>query len=140
MTGRIDHFGVNVSDLDAAVAFYRDRLGFEEGRRFAASSAQDDLLGLDRVEAEIAFLEAGGGTLELKAYASPPGENVNDDGAPHDVGMAHLCLAVDDLDAWYDRLAEDVEFLSPPRAVDSGARIANLRDPDGNVVELIERP
>lgn len=140
MVARIDHYGVNVSDLDTAVAFYCDRLGFAEVRRFPASDAQDDLLDIDGVEAEIAFLEADGGTLELKAYASPPGTNVHDGAAPHDVGLAHLCLAVDNLDEWYDRLADDVPFLGPPRQVDSGARIVNLRDLDGNLIELIDRP
>jgi len=45
---------------------------------------------------------------------------------------------VTNLDAFYDSLPADVETLSPPQTTESGTRICFLRDPEGNLVELLE--
>ena len=39
---------------------------------------------------------------------------------------------------WDSSSADDIEFISPPLYVDSGAKIANLHDPDGNIIELVD--
>ena len=53
-------------------------------------------------------------------------------------GAAHLGLSVPDVDAAYEGLSEAVETLSEPRTTESGTRICFLRDPEGNLVELLD--
>jgi len=53
-------------------------------------------------------------------------------------GGNHLAFSVDDVDAVLaDRLV-DIEPLSEPQTTASGTRLVFLRDPDGNLVELLE--
>jgi catechol 2,3-dioxygenase-like lactoylglutathione lyase family enzyme len=64
---------------------------------------------------------------------------------PRDVGFAHVCVAVEDLDEALARLvAGGGEPFSPPVEVDTGAnrggRAVYVRDPDGHVVELFVPP
>ena len=56
-----------------------------------------------------------------------------------DLGIAHFCFQVTDLDEEYERLvAAGMEFVSGP--VEQTPEVANCygRDPDGNLIELIE--
>jgi catechol 2,3-dioxygenase-like lactoylglutathione lyase family enzyme len=61
------------------------------------------------------------------------------------VGFSHVCVACDDIEERLDRLvaAGGVPFTGPV-IVDTGANAGGrglyLRDPDGHVVELFERP
>jgi len=138
--GRPHHYGVVVSDMDRAVDFYRDVLGFAERERFPTDPERfGDLLGVDSGAADVAFLDAGGFLIELEAHEGS--ERNRNDGANDDVGTPHLCLAVADIEAAYEDLRDDAAFVSPPgKASESGATIAYLTDPDGNLIELIEDP
>ena len=140
MTAILDHIGLNVSDLELSLNFYCTHFGFSEQKRFKASDSQDGLLGLTGVNAQIVFLENDVVRLELKEYSSPPNTNVHSSSSIHDTGLIHLCFQVEDIDDWYSKLSDDIKFISPPLYVDSGAKIANLHDPDGNIIELVERP
>lgn len=138
MIGTAAHYGLNVSDLETALSFYRDELGCTVTRRFPMSDVQGKLIGVDGVEGEIAFLDANGFEIELIAYDAPANENVNATMSSHDVGIPHFCLEVDDLDVCYGRLGTE-RFISRPQTVGDDLRIAYLRDPDGTIVELVER-
>lgn len=140
MIGHATHYGLNVSDMDAALDFYRGELGFEVDRQFPISDVQSDIVGVDGVEGEITFLDAGGFEIELIAYAAPANENVHERADGHDVGVAHLCITVEDVHDVYDDLSPGVEFVNEPRTVGNGAQIAYARDPDGNYVEFYEPP
>jgi catechol 2,3-dioxygenase-like lactoylglutathione lyase family enzyme len=143
MIGTGHHQGIVVSDLDRAVEFYRDVLGMEELFRLSTDPEPfGELLGVDRdAPADIAFLDAGGGMkLELEAHDSGD-VNVNQTADPTDVGYPHLCLEVEDIEAACEELEDEVAFLSRPgSATESGATIVYFRDPDGNLIELIEFP
>ncbi|WP_124179613.1 VOC family protein [Natrarchaeobius halalkaliphilus] len=140
MVGSATHYGLNVADMEEAIAFYEGTLGLEVDRSFPISEVQSDIVGVEGVEGDITFLDAGGFSIELIAYDEPPNENVHDEASGHDVGVAHLCLEVEDIWNLYDDLAPDVEFVNEPETVGNGAQIAYLRDPDGNYVELMEPP
>ena len=140
MVGTATHYGLNVSDMDDALAFYNDLLGLDIDRQFPVSEVQSDIVGVDGVEGDITFLDAGGFFIELIAYDEPPNENVHETASGHDVGVAHLCLEVDDVWALYEELRDDAEFINEPKTVGNGAQITYMRDPDGNYVELMEPP
>lgn len=71
MLGTATHYGLNVSDMETALSFYRDELGCTVTRRFPISAVQGDIIGVNGVEGEIAFLDANGFEIELIAYEAP---------------------------------------------------------------------
>jgi catechol 2,3-dioxygenase-like lactoylglutathione lyase family enzyme len=76
--------------------------------------------------------------LELIRYRNYPAER---SALNSRVGAAHVCFAVDDVRSAYGALrADGVEFLSEPHTDAAGTQWVYMRDPDGNVVELIEEP
>ena len=131
------HVGLTVTDLDRAVEFYRDVLGLEVRDRFeVGGEAFATAVDVPGATGSFAHLDAGDARVELVEY-DPPG----DDRPPADLnqsGAVHLGLSVDDVDGVVADLPDDVTTLSDPRTTESGTRIAFLRDPDGNLVELLE--
>ncbi len=104
-------------DLNHLLPFYRDTLGLKvaiESERFVLLGEQDGpSLGL-------------GSHSEVKGKTSDPHR--------HMVG-----LTSNDLDADYARLkAAGVEFIEPPTDY-GGLRIATLKDPEGNLIQLFHR-
>ena len=113
-----------------------------EDPRFLTGRAQYvadiDLPGM----AHLAF-DGEGPRIELFEYLSPAGgRHIS---RPADVGFAHICVACDDIEERLERLvAAGGEAMTGPVTVDTGANAGGrglyLRDPDGHVVELFERP
>ncbi|WP_277542340.1 VOC family protein [Haloarcula laminariae] len=131
------HFAVTVSDLDRAIAFYRDTLGLEVLSEFAVGGeAFATGVGIDGASAQFAHLEAGDARIELVEY-TPEGERAAETEL-NQPGANHLGLEVDDLDAVYDSLPESVEPIAEPQTTESGTRICFIRDPDGTLLELLE--
>jgi len=129
------HVGITVRELDRAVDFYRDTFGFEVLSRFEVSGeAFATGVGVDGATGQFAHLDADGVRVELIEYdpegADATPESVNQPGA------THLGFSVDDLDAFYGGL--DVETLSDPQVTSSGTKILFLRDPEDNLIEVIE--
>ncbi|QYO77988.1 VOC family protein [Devosia salina] len=124
-----EHVGMTVSDMDRAIDFYCGLLGLRLALRRTTAGG------------ELAFLDAGGGMLEVAAPAHAV-ERFRD--VPHsEAGMRHLTLAYDDVDAMVELLAAaGVEIVEQPRDAyntEMIRRVAFVRDPDGILVELIER-
>lgn len=131
------HFGVTVSDLNRAVAFYRDVFGLDVLSRFSVGGeAFSTGVGVDGATGDFAHLDAGDVRVELVAY-EPTGD-AHDPNRLNQPGATHLGLSVDDLDAFYAELPEHVETLSEPQTTESGTRILFVRDPEGNLVEVLE--
>lgn len=146
------HVGTTVADLDRAVEFYRDSLGFEllaeftvSGDSFAAGvgvpGATGEFAHLD-AEGALANEESEGSSdssdgvrIELIEYdpaaKSCTAESVNQRGAKH------MGFEVDDVERFYQELPDDVETLSEPQTTSTGAEILFLRDPEDNLIEII---
>jgi catechol 2,3-dioxygenase-like lactoylglutathione lyase family enzyme len=134
---RTHHYGLTVADLDRAVEFYRDVLGLDVAARFDVSgSGFADAVDVVSAAGSFVHLDAGDVRVELVSY-DPEGDPVDADRVNRP-GATHLGLAVDDVDARYADLPADVETLSEPRTTESGTRVLFLRDPEGNLVELLE--
>jgi len=135
----IHHVAVGVPDLERALTFYRDALGFEvvEQTQWAGDNPRADrAIGLDRSAAQMVMLKAPNAFVELWQYSAPVPQDRR--GRPCDYGYPHLCLQVDGIQAEYDRLAAaGMEFVGPP--VDFGIAAAIYgKDPFGNIIELYE--
>jgi catechol 2,3-dioxygenase len=122
----IGHVHLKVADLDRALAFYRDVLGFDE---------------MQRIGDQAAFISAGGyhhhiglNTWESRGGAPP---------APGTTGLYHVAIRYPDRTTLADALRRLVDAGVPIEgASDHGVSEAiYLRDPDGNGVELYrDRP
>jgi catechol 2,3-dioxygenase-like lactoylglutathione lyase family enzyme len=131
------HVGITVENFERAVDFYRDVLGLELLDRFSVGGeAFATGVGVDGASAEFAHLDADGARIELVSYepeSDPMGES-----AVNRPGAVHVGLSTEDLDAFDESLPDDVETLSSPQRTESGTKILFLRDPEGNLVEVIE--
>jgi predicted enzyme related to lactoylglutathione lyase len=113
--GPLDHVYYWTADLDRAVKFYEDVVGlhlaFREGSRWAEFDA---------------------GPARLSLHGAVEGRAV-------ETGGATAVFRVDDLDASRAALeARGAEFDEHVGEVEGYGRFASFRDPDGNVVQIIE--
>jgi methylmalonyl-CoA/ethylmalonyl-CoA epimerase len=131
---RLHHVGTSVPDLDAAVAWYCDTLGF----------ARDYTYEIPEPQARVAFLRLGDCRIELFEVAgSAPMPAAEGDVAAglRQQGLKHFTLATGDLDASMRALAaRGIAFVTPATEVpDSGGeRWAFFRDPNGLLIELFQ--
>ncbi len=131
------HIGLTVGDLEQTLPFYRDVLDLEVLDRFSVEGETfADAVGVDDAGADFVHLDANGVRLELVEYdpeTDPrPAPELNEPGA------THVGLAVDDLEGFYADLPNEVPTISEPRTTASGTSICFLRDPEGNLVEVLE--
>jgi methylmalonyl-CoA epimerase len=129
--GRIDHIGVAVEDIDAALALYRDGFGMELAHRETVESQ-----GVEAV-----LLDVGDGHVELLAplgLETPVGRYMAKNGA----GLHHVAYAVDDIDAALVGIAAAGIGLidSEPRVGIRDSRVAFLhpRSTGGVLTEIVE--
>jgi catechol 2,3-dioxygenase-like lactoylglutathione lyase family enzyme len=116
-----------VEDVDAAIAFYRDRLGFTEVMRPAPSFAM-----LSHGDLRLALSAPGGGPGGGSA-AMPDGTR------PAPGGWNRFQLQVDDLASTVDTLrAAGVRLRSPEIVTGVGGNQIIVDDPSGNPVELFQ--
>jgi catechol 2,3-dioxygenase-like lactoylglutathione lyase family enzyme len=137
----IHHTAISTPDIDRAIAFYRDLLGFEvlvNGGWPRGVESVDTLIGLKDSAARMAMLRKGNAMLELFEFESPAPAP----GYPHrpvnDHGLTHICLDVTDLGSEYARLkGAGMFFHSAPVGTGDSCGVYG-RDPDGNVIEFME--
>src|SRR5262245_13714451 len=135
----VSHFGLCVTNLEAALYFYCEILGFKRLRTMATSSREvARLLELDDLSMSLTFIEMDGTRLELIKFDEPSPLG-GGKGPFNRVGYTHLSLKVLDFDAVLARLRRaGVAVLENTIAQEtaSNARFAFVLDPDGNRVEL----
>jgi methylmalonyl-CoA/ethylmalonyl-CoA epimerase len=131
MFGRIDHVGVAVEDIDAALELY-------EGA-FAMPLAHRETVEEQGVEAVL--LDVGDGHVELLRPLGPVtavGKFLERKGP----GLHHVAYAVDDIDATLEKLAAaGLELIdSEPRVGIRQSRVAFLhpRSTGGVLTEIVE--
>jgi len=136
-----------VSDVDRALGFYRDLLGLGViADQLLDAPEVAELLGLDSVRLRIADLDSGDGrTVELIQYLEPRGRRVEFESS--DAASTHIAFTVDNLAAVRDRLTSagativsrrPITINEPGGAFD-GSICLYVRDPDGAILELVQR-
>lgn len=114
-------------DIEAGLRFYRDLLGFTETFRTPTTGTPE------HVELRLGGFIVGLGTVEAARRVH---------GVEATPGTPAMVLVVwtDDVDAAHANLAAaGVPVVQPPHDTGNSNRNALLRDPDGNLVEIVSK-
>jgi glyoxylase I family protein len=126
MFKRIDHIELVTANAERAVEFYTDILGFAVRDRMRVPSTPMGPL-------DLVYLDLGGTTVELMCY---PQAHVDARQAGERLGYRMMAIEVDDMDEALAYLrSRGVEASWGPVKRPAYAR-AEIRDPDGNGIEL----
>ncbi|WP_141504629.1 VOC family protein [Paenibacillus luteus] len=100
--GTIEHSGFVVPNIQVAIDFFTNILGFEVLFQPGRMQAEDDsfkrYFGVheNSVVEGAAFLQYGGRKIELVQWSTPDQQNIQL--APNDIGAAHLAITVTNLE------------------------------------------
>ena len=127
MDPRLSLVTLGVADLDRAIAFYRDTVGWTPAR----------------VLDDVAFFDLGGLVLALWPHASLAGELglAPQLGPYHGFALAHNVRSRAEVDALFATLAErGATIPKPPEATEWGGYSGYFEDPDGHRWEVAHNP
>jgi catechol 2,3-dioxygenase-like lactoylglutathione lyase family enzyme len=143
LTG-VHHVGITVRDIAASVEWYRSMFGLVAGPvNHGEGEALGRALQVPGTVLSFSMIQIGSTRIEFLQYHEPPGKSF--DRTNGDVGSAHVCFEVDDIDTAYRELQErGAVFNAPPSEITegglAGSRWAFLRDPDGIQLEIWQSP
>ncbi|MBN1845749.1 MAG: DUF1080 domain-containing protein [Sedimentisphaerales bacterium] len=137
--------GIVVSDVEKSVAFYRDALGFTQMPGFDVSPEMAGQSGLtDSAPFQVRVMVLGGEdtATKIKLMQIPQGANKKVDNRfiNSSLGLSYLTILVEDTGKALDRCRRaGVEPIKTPyRLADPMKYLTLVRDPDGNLIELVE--
>lgn len=132
---RLDHVGLAVADLEAAVSWYCDVFGL----------VPELTLRVEALDLSIEMLIHPVYGYRLELLHRPGSGAGGKPGTPGEAalreGYGHMAFDVTDLDAGYDRaVTRGARPVTPPGpSPEPGVRMAFVADPEGNLVELLHR-
>ncbi|MBU0587290.1 MAG: VOC family protein [Gammaproteobacteria bacterium] len=141
MIRAIRHAGLVVTDLNRALHFWCDVLGFKLIKRMDESGPQiDAMLNLRDVRLTTAKLAAvDGSQIELLKFHSHPDKS-SWSGTPYSTGFTHIALTVRGMDEVVKHLKQHgVIFPNPPQhSVDGKVVVTYAQAFEGVLLELVE--
>jgi glyoxylase I family protein len=123
-----NHIAFNCWDLAAQEAFYTKHFGFQRSRTFNRGKPNEFFL-----------LKLGAMRLEL--FSTDRGKTAGIQGGEQPIGLKHLAFDVPKLEPILDALRRDgiePDPIIPCPHISPTARIVFFRDPEGNIIELME--
>lgn len=124
MIEQIHHVAITVRDLEETIEFY-SKLGFDVVSRN------------EYPKMNIVFLQSNEAALEVFC---PKASITDSELSDTDLGIKHIALLVEDIEAEYKKLVEKgIEFQSPPRKLGTGNIVAFFKDPNGIVLHLHQK-
>ena len=136
----LSHAALVSPDLDRLVDFYALLFDAEPNRRTNRASGPrfDEVAGYDDVLIRAAWFDIGNMIVEMWQFVNPPTPEPQQPPAYESLGYNKIAFEVSDLEKEYARLVDlGVAFLSSPAASIDGWEVC-LRDPDGNLISLIQ--
>lgn len=119
--------GVIVSDIAKSLSFYRDLLGLEKTQEMPTPLGTIHRLAYGQTDLKL-----------VEANQTPGAGKI---GLDQQLGFRYITFRVENLAEVCDRLrSEGLEFTIPQSEIIPGVHIAMVKDPDGNIVEFVERP
>jgi catechol 2,3-dioxygenase-like lactoylglutathione lyase family enzyme len=118
--------GIICGDIQASLHFYQELLGLTSAGVNPATTGT------------MHRLRFGSSDVKLIDPTKRPGTGPI--GIDQQLGFRYLTFVVTNLDEVIQRLeAEHIEFTRPKTEIRPGTTIAMVKDPDGNIVEFVER-
>lgn len=137
----VAHTGITVSDLEKAIAFFRDVLGAQiTDPVFYDDPMFERITGVENAKIKIAYADLPGHKLELLQYTSPDNRS-NSSLRPCDSGHLHLSLIVEGIHDLAGRMtAAGFKPVGPIQTieVDGGFDVIYTYGFDGLVIELMD--
>jgi catechol 2,3-dioxygenase-like lactoylglutathione lyase family enzyme len=140
----VDHVGLTVTDLDAAIAWYGAVFGLEvlQGPDVIGGDEPRvrDIFGPDVADFRLAYLGSGAGPrLQPFEFTKPAVERSAESFAYWRTGISHIGLGCADVAATVERLeAHGGRRRSAIHGAAPGPVYCYCEDPDGNVIEVID--
>lgn len=130
---KIDHIGIVVQDIEAALKVYRDALGLELTKTEFVPEQRVKIAFLPTGESEIELVQPTTDDSGIARYLARRGE-----------GIHHICLEVDDIEAALAQVAaQGMELIDKtPRIGSGGQKLAFVhpKSAHGVLIEFYERP
>jgi methylmalonyl-CoA/ethylmalonyl-CoA epimerase len=131
MFGRIDHIGVAVEDIDAALGLYESRFQMELAHRETVESQGVEAVLLDVGDGHVELLRPLGPDTAVGKFLARKGP-----------GLHHVAYAVDDIDATLGKLAAaGLELIDDEARVgirDSRVAFLHPRSTGGVLTEIVQ--
>ena len=138
----IHHTALSTRDADRLVRFYRELFGFEVEFDFPwdeSNEAFEQSHAAGKTAGRVVMIANGASRLEIFEYRKPAPRPDIAGRANADLGIAHFSIEVRDIEQEYARLAAaGMRFQSRLVTQTPTIRMAYGRDPDGNIIELID--
>jgi len=136
--------GMVVADIEASARFYQEVIGFTEAGGFSVSAEMAGDTGLTDYKAINVRVFALGKEptatrLKIMAFPDAPGKKVDNEFISSSLGYSYLTIRVSDMTAALARLkAHAVAPVKKPYQLGHANNYLTLvKDPDGNIIELI---
>ena len=137
----IRHTGLVVYNLEQAIRFWIDLLGFKLLKKMDESGSHiDKMMGLKDVRVTTAKLAApDGNILELLKFESHSDQEYWH-GKPFSTGFTHMAFTVNNLQALSEKMiAHGVHFFDKPQlSPDGNVKVIYCQGPEGVLLELAE--
>lgn len=138
---RIHHTAISTPNLARAIDFYQQLFGYAVVREFGwprGVAMINGVIGLPDCAAKAVMMRRGDSMLELFEFSHPTPAPQPADRPACDHGYTHICFHVADVAQEHARLAAaGMRFHCPPQ-IAGGLAFTYGRDPDGNVIELLQ--
>lgn len=131
----LHHVGLSVNDLDKLKKWYSDNFALTEEQKFEMEEPKIRTVMLVAKNAfRIELIELNGSKREREFSGPLDACSVQ--------GYGHLAIEVNDLEEAFNNLISGGAKLvsKPSPAVQKGAFFAYVKDPEGNLIELIQSP
>jgi len=141
-------FGIVVSDIDKSLNFYKNALGLKERDPFEVTPEMGRDSGLSdslafKVYPLVLENDSTATNVKLMQFKDAPGKKVDNSFIHSSLGVSYLTIYVKDTTAALARAkAYGVEPIAKgpmalPEGFPQGIYLTLLRDPDGNLIELV---
>ncbi len=136
----IGHIAIVTPKLDRMIDFYRTLLGTDlQGRSMVGPGPRSDKMGgLSDAQLEGAWLPTDNMLLEFWQFHAPLSPPKHRHTTMLDLGYTHICLETDDLDHDFEQMIEAGATAICEPVETCNARVQFARDPDGNIIALLE--
>ena len=141
--------GITVKDMNTAVKFYNEVLGFQKISDEEFSGREwEQLKGIFGLHMRVVRMQLGDEQIELTDYLTTGGRSIPEDQKSNDLFFQHIAIVVSDMNKAYLQLRKyNVEFVStapqtlPATIVPAaGIKAFYFHDPDNHTLELIYFP